>query len=111
MLTIDYMLLGKRLAKIRKEKQLTQAGLAEKTDLTNNHISNIENSHSIPSLETLVKICEALKITPNDLLLGTMTASSIYMNDELSGNLAQCSAKEKRLTNGFIQLLMSERSK
>ena len=71
MLDIDYTALGKRIASLRRKRRLTQEQLAEKTELSTNYISHIENSRSIPSLETLMKLCAALEITPNELLLGT----------------------------------------
>ena len=56
MLDIDYTALGKRIASLRRKRRLTQEQLAEKTELSTNYISHIENSRSIPSLETLM-IC------------------------------------------------------
>lgn len=106
---IDYSLLGKRLASTRKERNLTQEKLAEMTNLANNYISNIENSRSIPSLETLVKLCEALEITPNDLLTGASEQSEYYMDKDIAVNLQHCTPKEKRLISGFISLLLEER--
>lgn len=106
----DYSLIGKRLAAIRKERKLTQEKLAELTDLANNYISNIENNRSIPSLETLVKLCNALEITPNDLLLGAATTSQNYLTNELYEKINTCTPKEKRLIDGFISLLISERN-
>ena len=108
-MVIDYNLIGKRIAEIRKKQHLTQERLAEKTDLTNNYISNIENNRSIPSLETLVKLCGALHITPNDILIGASPASDQYMTDELHDKILQCTPTEKRLIDGFISLLMTER--
>lgn len=110
-MAVDYSLIGKRLAEVRKAHKMTQEKLAEKTDLANNYISNIENSRSIPSLETLVKLCEALDITPNDVLLGTSMASDTYMNLELQKKISRCTPKEKRLIDGFIGLLIAERDK
>ncbi len=108
---IDYTLLGKRLAEIRKSKKITQEKLAEMTNLANNYISNIENHRSIPSLETLMKLCEALEVTPNDILLGTSTHSKQYMGDELQNKINQCTPKEKRLIDGLVSLLLAERDK
>ena len=110
-LDVDYNLLAKRLSKIRKEKGLTQAQLAEKANLTNNYISNIETQHSIPSLETLVKICNALEITPNDLLMGTVQTSSEYLLQESFEKFSQCTPKERRLINKFIAAFLEEREK
>ena len=106
---VDYSLIGRRLAYFRKKQKMTQEQLAEKTDLANNYISNIENSRSIPSLETLVKLCDALGVTPNDILLGASINSQQYLHDELQDKLALCTPKEKRLVEGFISLLLAER--
>lgn len=108
-MVVDYSLIGKRLAEVRKSQKITQEKLAEKTDLANNYISNIENSRSIPSLETLVKLCDALGVTPNDILLGASLTSNQYMADELQEKISQCTPKEKRLICGFVSLLLTER--
>ena len=108
-MVVDYSLIGKRLAELRKSKKITQEKLAEMTSLANNYISNIENNRSIPSLETLVKLCDALEVTPNDILLGASVNSNQYMNDELQDKIRQCTPKEKRLIAGFISLLLTER--
>ena len=88
---------------------MTQERLAEKTDLTNNYISNIENGRSIPSLETLMKLCDALEVTPNEILLGASVSSERYMSDELQQKIQQCTPREKRLIDGFVSLLLRQR--
>ncbi len=108
-MVVDYALIGRRLAEIRKSRKLTQEKLAEQTDLANNYISNIENSRSIPSLETLVKLCEALDVTPNEILLGASLTSEWYMDDELQQKLRQCTPREKRIVDGLVSLLLAER--
>ena len=108
-MVIDYTLLGKRLAAVRKSKHITQERLAEITDLTNNYISNIENCRSIPSLETLMKLCGALEVTPNELLMGVSPKSSNYLNDDLAEHAADCTPREKRLIIRFIDMLKDER--
>ena len=77
---IDYQALGKRISNLRRQKKLTQEELAEKTDLSTNYISHIENSRSIPSLETLMKLCAAMDVTPNELLLGTSQNRTDYLS-------------------------------
>ena len=49
----------------RKKLGLTQEELAEKIDLSTQHLSKIENGHSVPSLETFLKIIEILHIDLN----------------------------------------------
>jgi len=108
---IDYRLLGQRLAKIRKQRKLTQERLAEMTDLANNYISNIENGRSIPSLETLAKLCEALDVTPNEFLMGTVHDSETYCEQEIMDDYKKCTAHERRLVQKFIAMLIDEREK
>lgn len=106
---IDYNLLGKRVAALRKERKLTQERLAEMAGISNNYLSNIENCYSIPSLETLMNICIALEVTPDSVLVGTSEADSEYMNIELMKKISSCTPKEKRMIDGFINLLIKER--
>jgi len=106
---IDYSLLGERVAALRKSKGLTQSKLAEKAEISNNFVSNIENNHSIPSLETLMKICIALDATPNDLLMGISTDHIDYSTHDIADLINQCSPKEKRYIRGFIKVLISEK--
>ena len=108
-MVIDYSLLGKRLAAARKNKHITQEYLAEITELTNNYISNIENCRSIPSLETLMKLCSALDVTPDEMLMGVTPKSATYMNDELLENVSKLTPREKRMVNSFVTLLQEER--
>lgn len=109
-MAVDYALIGRRLAGFRKQKKLTQEKLAEMTDLANNYISNIENNRSIPSIETLIKLCDALEITPNDLLLGSSTSSDCYMQDELSDKISRCTPREKQLISEMISLIIESRT-
>ena len=92
-MNIDYQLMGARIAALRRERRWTQAYLAERSDLSNNYLSNIENSHSIPSLETLMKICMALDVTPDQLLLGAMPNEKNYLDRELAALFSKCSPK------------------
>ena len=106
---IDYQLLGNRIAQLRKNRKITQEKLAEKAEISNNYLSNIENNHSIPSLETVMKLCAALDVTPDELLLGTSKTEKHYLSAEILQKLNRCTPREKRLIDGFISLLMQER--
>ena len=64
--------MGTRMKRRRKELKMSQAELAEKVNVSNNHISSIETGKQIPSLTTFVKICEQLDTTPDFLLLGSL---------------------------------------
>jgi transcriptional regulator with XRE-family HTH domain len=60
--------LGVRVSQLRLEAGMTQAKLAEKSNLSIDSISRIERGDRAPSLESLEKIAEALAIDPAQLL-------------------------------------------
>ena len=69
--------MGNRIKLRRKELHIKQSELAERLDISNNHISSIENGREKPSLDMFLKICEELKVTPDYLLLGNVHANNI----------------------------------
>lgn len=107
---IDYNLMGKRIAALRKKRGLTQERLAELADVTNNFISHIETCRSIPSLETVVKLCSALDATPDEILLGTGTNSPGYLCGDILRKLEDCTPADRRLVDGFIDLLLRQQN-
>jgi len=50
------------IKKKRKEKGLTQTGLAEVLGIKRQYISAIEQGKRVPTIKTLVRICEALEL-------------------------------------------------
>ena len=108
-MTIDYSAVGKRISLIRKNRGMTQEQLAEKAELSNIYISHIENSRSILSLETLMKLCSALDITPDEVLLGTKQDMENYLQSDIQKKLILCTPKERRMVSRFIDLLLEER--
>lgn len=92
---INYKKLGENLARIRKEQKKKQSEVEELAGLSQKYLSNIENAKSIPSLEVLVKLCEALKVTPNEVLLG-VTQNETDLNHTLNERLQLLSKDKKR---------------
>ena len=62
---INYALIGKRIRETRKQRGLSAEELAEIADLSTVYISYIENAKRKPSLESLIKISNALEILMN----------------------------------------------
>jgi len=62
-------LFGSKIAKIRKNKGLSQESLAAKVGIHRNHMGRIERGETNPPLNTVVKIGRILKATPNEVLL------------------------------------------
>lgn len=105
---IDFGKLGKRIAKRRKVLNLTQDDVAEATGLSNNYISNIENSHSIPSIETLMKVCETLDTTPDYFLLGSLRHTGEDLIPEINEKMKLCNKRKLKLIDHFITWVIDE---
>lgn len=60
-------LIGSQIARFRKEREFTQAELAEKIDVTVETISRMERGVSIPSIKTLEAVSKALSVRLKDL--------------------------------------------
>ena len=62
--------IGNRVAKCRKEKGLTQEGLAERLGVSSQAVSKWENDASCPDISLLPQLCKELGITTDELLTG-----------------------------------------
>lgn len=71
------MNVGEAIKEIRKSKGLSQKELAAKCGLSANAMCSIEKSISIPSKDSLEKICKALNISTSYLLFFSVTDDDI----------------------------------
>lgn len=95
---VDYKDLGKRIARRRRELGLKQYQVSERAGLSDKYISCIETAKSIPSIDVLVRICDALETTPDMLLLGAVcnTDSESYER-QLIGKLQRLDSAARQL--------------
>ncbi len=56
------MYLADRLRQIRESKKLSQGDIENRSGLLRCYISRVENGHTVPALETLEKIAQALEV-------------------------------------------------
>ncbi len=62
--------LGRRIANLRKEKQLTQDELAQLLDVSPQAVSKWENDQTCPDISLLPKLAKILGVTVDELLCG-----------------------------------------
>ena len=103
-----YKEMGTRIKVRRKELKIKQAELAETLEISNNHMSSIENGRQKPSLDTFIGICKCLNVTPDYLLLGAMHAYNIPQ--DILDKLRLCNQSDIELVRDFIELLVKRNS-
>ena len=59
--------LGINIKNKRRQLNLTQQELADRAKITLNHLGKIEVAYSKPSIDTIIKIADALEITVSEL--------------------------------------------
>ncbi|MDE6142059.1 MAG: helix-turn-helix domain-containing protein, partial [Bacilli bacterium] len=99
--------IGEFIAKCRKEKNQTQADLAEKLGVTEKSVSNWENGRNMPDLSLFKSLCENLNITINELMNGEkLSKENNQVNlDENIIKLTEL-AQLKSMRNGLIGMLI-----
>lgn len=84
--------IGKFIARLRKEKGLTQAQLAEHFDISNKAVSKWENGKSLPDASIMIDLCNLLGITVNELLSGERINEEDY-REKAETKLVEMQAK------------------
>ena len=74
---MDYVDLGRRVRKQRQELNYTQETLAERVNVSTSFIGHVERGTRKASLETLVSIANALNVSLDYLLAGSLKNSVI----------------------------------
>ena len=94
MLIYDFSVIGNKLLAIRKKAGLTQMEVAEAAGLSNRTYADIERGTVNMRIETILRICDALHITPDEVLTLDNSAISVRQ-DELIERLNACSEKDR----------------
>lgn len=94
MLIFDFREIGNKLLAIRKRAGLTQWEVAEAANLSDRTYADIERGTVNMRIETILKICDALQITP-DVILTQENHSLSIRQQELFEQLEKCTQKQK----------------
>lgn len=105
---IDYRLIGQRIARRRRELGLKQTEVCELCSLNEKYLSNIERARSIPSIDVILRICQALNTTPDTILLGISHPSDEKTRGAVIEKIKGLDTRQLALTNSFLQWLMEE---
>lgn len=101
--------IGKFIAKLRKEKNLTQKELAEKLNVTDRAIGNWENGRRMPDVSFFKSLCEILDISVNELVNGEKMSKDkiISTSDKTIINTLNTNENNKKKSSYIIKLLSS----
>ena len=108
MLVLDMREIGNKLLAIRKRMGMTQVEVAEAAGLSSRTYADIERGTVNMRVETILRICDALHITPDEVLTKS-ECELTAQQEEIFSRLNACSPKDRetalRLLSVYLQSL------
>ncbi len=108
MIIFEFSVIGNKLFSIRKRIGMTQAEVAEAAGLSTRTYADIERGSVNMRIETVLKICNVLHITPDEIFTTDNSAVSVRQQ-ELWDRLNVCAPKDKetalKLLSVFLESL------
>lgn len=94
MLIFDFRVIGNKLLAIRKKAGLTQSEVAEAANMSDRTYADIERGTVNMRIETILKICDALKITP-DMVMTEENPNLSVKQAEIMAEFEKCTQQQK----------------
>ncbi len=104
-MALDYIIIGERLKKARLAKGLTQEKLAEQLDLSVAFLSRVERGNTHINLSRLSELCSLLEISEGEILNGTSSNASDYMQSDFYALLKKCSPEKQKLIYNIAKVI------
>lgn len=97
--------IGNRIRQARLKKGMTQEQVVNFVDISIPHYSNIERGKISPSLETLLKIINAIDGVPNEIFQDVIQNKSLVYSEKELSLFEGCTEKEVELILENIRVL------
>ena len=93
---MDKIELGKRIRDARNKAGYTREVLAERAEMGEMYLGEIERGVKMPSMKSFVKIVEALDISADYILRNELSSGGNYVFDEVTQKLAKLSPQQRK---------------
>lgn len=107
-MNIDNKAIGKQIRTQRKIKKLSQRNLSDLTDISQNHISRIENGKRSVSIKTIVIIANTLNLSTDTLLNNNVNTEknnlTVNVND-IQNIFMDCSSQNQLILLSALKSL------
>lgn len=106
MLIFDFKQIGNKLFEIRKKIGMTQAEVAEQANLSDRTYAEIERGTVNMRIETILKICDALKITP-DIIMTDDNPKITLKKSQILQQLEECEYKAQETALEILSVYLN----
>lgn len=98
--------IGKNIRVFRLAKKLRQEDLAEKAELSTNYIGMVERGEKVLSLESFIKIVNALEVSADMILSDVVNTGYKVKNSLLSEKLEKLSEEDRMKIYDVIDTML-----
>lgn len=114
------MTIGERLFSIMKEKNISMPELSRMTGISRHTIFDWQRRNTNPGADKIMVICEALQITPEELLIGKRSSEPVDhdasvsmdgMEIELVKEYQELSESKKKRLLAYVSMLQNTKER
>lgn len=105
MLIFDSRAVGNKLLAIRKRMGLTQTQVAEAAELSDRAYADIERGTVNMRMDTILRICRALRVTPDEILTEADEPADVRQ-EELLARLEACSPRDRETALELLSVFL-----
>lgn len=96
---------GKRINRTRKEQGITSEKLAEICDVSAGFLRHLEGGRKAPSVDMLIRLCNALTVSPDFLLAADIKNSEFRYKNTLIQMIDNLTPKQMRMLEGILNVI------
>ena len=102
--------IGQNIRAHRTAQKMSIEDLAFKAGLSKNYLALVERGEKIPSLETFLKILNALNVSADEVLCDVVNAGFKVRTTVLSERLEKVSPHRRQMVYNLIDVILKEES-
>lgn len=99
---MDKKTLGIRIREARKNKKFTQEALSEKAGIGTVYLGEIERGKKMPSINTFIKIVEALDVSADYILRDELVSGKEYVLDDVTQKLEPLTPQQRKTASDIL---------
>ena len=103
---METQVIGERIRTIRKSKKMRQSDLADRSEFTQSHISQIEKGDKVPTIEGIQRIAEALGVSSTLLQDESLPTENLEEISEILSKISSWPPDKLRSLNEILIRLM-----
>lgn len=96
--------LGMMIRQARKKNGFTMENLAEKADIGVTFLGEIERGKKMPSLETFIRLVEAMNVSSDYILRNELTSGKEHIYNDITKKLDKLNPRQRKTVCDIIDV-------